>query len=204
MFAAQPPGLLRTILVIAALLPWASPGAAQLDWVGLAAGTIQSRFEGPATVDFTTRRGWSLGVFAEVATPLSPVRVRVEGRWIRRGGDESTGGGGAERDLFGMPLVVGPRWSTGPVSVFPFIGAELAYPLATRRSADIEVGFENAASIEFSGLAGASLDVVLPGEVRAGLEVIFLRGLSSAFDGRGGSLDLRASGLTLRVARPLG
>lgn len=181
------------------------PGSltAQDDWIGVAVGTMEARFDGPATVDFTNRRGWAVGVFADIASPLRPIDLRIEGRWVRRGGDESTGGGGAESDLLSIPLGFGPRIHLGPVALFPFVGVELAYPLANRRSSDIEVGFENPSSIEFGGFLGGAIDVRAPAGLRVGLEARLLRGFGGSFDGLAGQLDLRATEFTLRLARPL-
>jgi hypothetical protein len=181
-----------------------APAAAQEGWVGVGVGTLQARFEGPATVEFEARRGWSLGVFADLASPLRPVDVRVEGRWVRRGGDEVRGGGGAESDLLALPLAAGPRLRFGAASLFPFAGFEIAYPLGSRRSADLEVGFGDASSVEFGGFVGASLDVHLPRELKVVVELRTLRGLSGSFRGPAGQLDPRATEFTLRLARPLG
>lgn len=193
----------RFVFVLSSLCAaLARPGAAQADWVGIGIGTNQARFDGPATVDFTERRGWSVGVFADVTTPLPPLAVRVEGRWVRRGGNESGAGGGAESDLVSLPLALGPRLDVGRISLFAFAGVEVGYPLATRRSPDLEVGFENETGVEFGGVLGGSIDATGPGALRWGLEVRFVRGLAGSFEGRAGQLDLRASEITFRVARP--
>ncbi len=181
----------------------AAPTAAQDDWVGVSIGTMESRFDGPATVDFTDRRGWSVGVFADVALPIRPIDLRVEGRWVRRGADEANGGGRAESDLLSIPFAFGPRLHAGPISLFPFTGVEVAYPLGTRQSADVAVGFGEPASIEFGGFVGASLGVRATEQVRVGLEARLLRGFGGAFDGRAGQLNLRATEFTLRVARAM-
>jgi hypothetical protein len=198
--------MIRT-LRIAALLVGASaalsaPSLAQDSWVGVGIGTAQARFDGPATVDFTNRRGWSVGVFADVLTPLRPIQIRVEGRWSRRGGDE-TGGGGAESDLLSVPLALGPRFRAGRAALFPFLGLEVAYPLATRRSQDIEAGFGTPNSAEFGGFVGGAIDVDGPAGLRIGVEARLFRGFAGSFSGDAGQLDLRATEFTLRVARPL-
>lgn len=192
------------VLAVASLFAaTVAPVSAQDDWVGIGVGTVDARFDGPATVDFTARRGWTVGVFADVASPLSPVHVRVEGRWTRRGGNEATAGGGAERDLLGLPLAVGPRVRAGPVSLFPFAGIELAYAVAERRSDDIAAGFDRTATVDVGGFLGVAVDLRVRGTLRVGLDVRTARGLASAFDGPAGRLTARATELTLRLARPL-
>jgi hypothetical protein len=188
--------------VIAALLG-AFPVAAQDAWVGLSVGGISARFDGPATVDFTRRVGWTLGVFADVESPVRPLDIRVEGRWSRRGGDETTGGGGAESDVLGVPLAIGPRFHLGRVALFPFVGFEVAYPLTARRSSDLEVGFADPARTEVGGFAGAALDVASPGGLRFGVEARWLRGFNPSFEGSAGRLDLRTAELALRISRAL-
>lgn len=198
--------MVRTFRILAlqmgAFVALSAPSLAQDRWVGVGVGTGLARFDGPATVEFRDRRGWSVGVFADVLTPLRPLQVRVEGRWSRRGGDE-TGGGGAESDLLSVPLALGPRIRVGRAAIFPFLGLEVAYPLATRRSQDIEAGFGTASSAELGGFVGGAIDVDGPGGLRIGVEARLLRGFTGSFSGSGGQLDLRATEFTLRLARPL-
>lgn len=190
------------ILVLAALLG-PRPAAGQDAWVGLSIGGVSARFDGPPTVDFTSRTGWTIGIFGDVESPIRPLDIRVEGRLSRRGGDETTGGGGAESDVLGVPIAVGPRLHLGRLSLFAFAGFEIAYPLTTRRSPDLEVGFTDPARTEAGGFIGAALDLVGPGGLRMGLEGRWLRGFNPAFEGSAGGLDLRAAELAFRVSRPV-
>ena len=182
---------------------WSRPVSAQDAWVGLSIGGVSARFDGPATVDFTQRTGWTIGVFADVESPVRPLDIRVEGRWSRRGGDETRGGGGAESDVLALPLAIGPRFHLGRLALYPFLGLEVAYPLATRRSTDLEVGFAEPARTEVGGFAGAALDFAWPGRLRFGLEGRWLRGFNPAFEGSAGRLNLRTAELTLRISRPV-
>ncbi len=177
--------------------------AGQDAWVGLSIGGVAARFDGPATVDFTRRTGWTLGIFGDVESPIRPLDIRVEGRWSRRGGDETRGGGGAESDVLGLPISVGPRLHLGRLSLFPFVGFEVAYPLSTRRSPDLEVAFADPARTETGGFIGVALDVAWPGRFRVGLEGRWLRGFNPAFEGTAGRLDLRTAEVALRLSRPV-
>ena len=193
---------LPALVALAFPLLWAQPAVGQGARVGMAVGGVSARFEGPATVDFTRRTGWTLGAFVDVELPVRPLELRLEGRWSRRGGNEAIGDGAAESDVMGIPLAVGPRFHLGRVSLFPFLGLEIAYPLASRISPELEVGFAEAAGTQGAGFAGVALDVAAPGGLRAGIEGRWLLGLNSAFTGSAGRLDLRAAELTLRLSRP--
>ena len=196
------PGAALCICVFAALIG-PNPAAGQDAWVGLSIGGVSARFDGPPTVDFTRRTGWTLGVFGDVESPIRPLDIRVEGRLSRRGGDETTGGGGAESDVLGVPIAVGPRFHLGRLSLFSFVGFEVAYPLTTRRSPDLEVGFADPARTETGGFVGAALDLAWPGGLRMGLEGRWLRGFNPAFEGSAGRLDLRTAELAFRMSRPV-
>lgn len=192
----------RTLLILVFALLHVHPAAGQDARVGIGVGAVSARFDGPATVDFSRRTGWTVGAFVDVVLPIRPLDLRLEGRWARRGGNETTGNGAAESDVLGIPLALGPRIHVGPLSVFPFAGLEIAYPLVTRRSPDLEVGFAEAAGTEAGGFLGAAVDFTTPGGLRAGVEGRWLMGLNSSFTGPAGRLDLRALELTLRLSRP--
>lgn len=170
---------------------------------GLALVGNSSTYDGPATTEFDRRTGGGVGIFADVATPWRPMDVRIEGRLIRRGGDR-VGGGGAEMDLLSVPLVLGPRLPMGPVSLFPHLGFEVAYPLAVRNSAELDVGFGESARAEATGMVGVALDVDVGSGWRAGVEGRWVRGLGAAFSGPAGRLETRGRELTVRLARPVG
>lgn len=192
-----------TCFVVALALFGVYPLAGQDAWIGVSAGGLTARFDGPATVDFEGRNGWTLGVFADVESPIRPLDIRVEGRWSRRGGDETAGGGGAESDVLGVPISVGPRLHLGRVALLPFAGLEVAYPLATRRSPDLEVGFADPARTEVGGFLGVALDARVPGGLRLGLDARWLRGFNPSFEGSAGRLDLRTAEVSLRLSRPV-
>lgn len=193
------------LLLIAVILASAAatPLRAQDRWVGLSGGALDARFDGPPTAVLDDRRGWSFGVFADVALPFRPIDARVEARWVRRGASDEDGQGAAESDLLAFPIAVGPRLHAGPVSLFPFLGFEFAYPIANRQSVDYRAGFANRNTIELGGLFGASVDLRLPAELKLGLEYRRLSGWSPSFEGSQGGLDIRATEFTVRVARPL-
>lgn len=200
--ASSPRFFLPVLLALASVLLHAGPAVGQEARAGIGVGGVSARFEGPATVDFTRRTGWTVGAFVDVELPVPPLELRLEGRWSRRGGNETRGNGAAESDVLGIPLALGPRLHLGSLSLFPFVGLEIAYPLASRRSPDLEVGFAEAAGTQGSGFAGAALDFAAPGGLRAGIEGRWLMGLNSAFTGSAGRLDLRAAEVTLRLSRP--
>lgn len=193
---------LMPLMALIAPLLWGTPALGQDARVGIGVGGVSARFEGPPTVEFDRRTGWTVGAFVDVELPVRPLDLRFEGRWSRRGGNEANGDGAAESDVLGLPLAVGPRFHLGRLSLFPFLGVEIAYPLASRRSPGLQVGFAEAAGTQGSGFAGASLDIAVPGGLRAGIEGRWLLGLNSAFTGSAGRLDLRAAELTLRLSRP--
>ncbi|MBT8402753.1 MAG: PorT family protein [Gemmatimonadetes bacterium] len=196
----------RTALAAVAFAALLAPTTlfAQDARVGLAAGAVTARYDAPATSSFEDRTGFGVGVFADVlVTPLRPLRVRIGGRWLRRGGDLS-GGGGAEMDLLDVPLSLGVRLPVGPAALRPTAGVAVAYPIRIRRSADVEAGFADDSRGEVTGFVGLDLEVDLPRTLRLGVEGRLVRGLSAAFEGRAGRLDTRATEIVVRLSRPLG
>jgi len=107
-------------------------------------------------------------------------------------------------DLLSVPLALGLRLRLGPLSLFPHLGFEVAYPLAVRNSPELGVGFGESARAEGSGLAGLALDVDVGPAWRIGLESRWTRGLGAAFEGPAGRLETRAVEATLRLSRPVG
>lgn len=194
---------LVTTGVVGALLAAASPLRAQDARVGVSVVGTAAAFDGPPTIDFDRRTGGGVGLFADVATPWRPLDVRVEGRWLRRGGDR-VGGGGAEMDLLSVPLALGLRLALGPVSLMPHAGFEMAYPLAVRTSPEIDVGFGESARADAAGFAGIALDVEAGSTWRIGVEGRLVRGLAAAFEGPAGRLESRAVELAVRLSRPAG
>lgn len=168
--------------------------------VGGAALRVSSAFDGPAVVDFERRGGFGAEAFVEVITPLEPLEVRVGARIVRRGGDEA-GGGGAEIDWLGFPIALGPRLRRGPVSVIALTGVEVAYPIASRRSSDLESGFPEVARTGVSGLLGAEVALDLHSGWRIGVESRWVRGFTAAFDGPAGQLHTRAREWSIRISR---
>ncbi len=190
------PGLLATLALAGGI-------HGQDTWVGLAVSGVSSTYDGPPTTEFERRTGGAVGVFADVATPWRPLDLRVEGRLLRRGGD-LVGGGGGEMDLLSVPLALGARLPLGPISAFPHVGLEVAYPLAVRNSADLDAGFGESARAEAAGFVGAALDVVVRRRWRVGAEVRVVRGLGATFQGSAGRLETRGREFTLRLSRPFG
>lgn len=176
---------------------------AQDSWVGLAVSGVSSTYDGPPTTDFERRAGGAVGIFADVATPWRPLDVRVEGRLLRRGAD-LVGGGGGEMDLLSVPLALGLRLPLGPVSLFPHVGFEVAYPLAVRNSANLDAGFGESARAEAAGFLGAAVDVVVRRGWRVGAEARVVRGLGATFEGTAGRLETRSREFTIRLSRPVG
>jgi hypothetical protein len=183
----------------------AVPGVGAQDTrMGVSAALVTARYEAPASTSFDDRTGFGVGVFADVlVTPLRPLRVRVGGRWLRRGGDFADGGG-AEMDLLDVPLSVGVRLPIGPAALRPTAGVAVAYPIRVRRSPDVEAGFAEDSRGEVTGFLGLDLEVDLPRDLRLGIEGRRVRGLSAAFEGRAGRLETRATELVVRVSRPWG
>ena len=199
-------GPFRSALGAAVFVALLAPGhlRAQDARVGLAAGLVTARYDAPATTSFEDRTGFGVGVFADVlVTPLRPLRVRVGGRWLRRGGD-LTEGGGAEMALLDIPLSLGVRLPVGPAALRPSAGVAVAYPIRIRRSPDVEAGFAEDSRGEVTGFVGLDLEIDLPRALRLGIEGRAVRGLSAAFQGRAGRLETRATEIVLRLSRPLG
>ncbi|MEK9499890.1 hypothetical protein [Gaopeijia maritima] len=168
--------------------------------VGGAALLVSSRYDGPPVVDFDRRSGFGAEAFVDVVTPLAPLEVRAGARFVRRGGDEM-GGGGAEIDWLGFPIALGPRLRRGPVSAIALGGVEVAYPVASRRSADLESGFAEVARTGVSGLIGAELALELHGGWRVGVESRWVREFTAAFEGSVGRLHTRAHEWSIRISR---
>ena len=190
------------LLAAAGLLLAPRDLAAQDARVGLTVVAVQGRYDGPATTSFENRAGFGAGVFAEVATPLRPLHVRIEGRWLRRGSDEA-GGGGAEMDLLSVPLALGLRFAAGPLAVLPSVGVEAAYPLAVRSSPDLEAGFGESARLDAAGFAGIEVQLDLGTSLRLGAEARRSRGFSATFEGPAGRLETRATEWIVRLSRPV-
>ena len=195
-----PSGIVGCALV--ALAAFASEGHAQDARVGITAGGLTANYDAPATVSFSDRTGYLAGIFADVLTPVGPLRVRVEGRWVRRGGD-LVDGGGAEMDLLDVPLSLGVRFPVGPMALRPSVGFALAYPLRVRSSADIDAGFGDSARTDATGFVAAELEIDLPRALRLGAEIRSVRGLGASFEGPGGRLETRSTEFLIRLSRPV-
>lgn len=195
-------------LLLAAWVVTAGPALAQNAdrLTGIVAGVAESEQIWRPAVETDRRSGFLVGAFMDVRTPVTALRVRVEGGLVRRGGlvlgDFRSGGldGEVQSDYLSSRVEAKVGGSVGPVHVFAAAGPGVDYLVQSREDAVLAQVLieEHGTVITASAGVGAGVRV---GGVVAEVEGRWMRGLTDAYRGSSATVRNRSLELVLRLSR---
>ena len=173
---------------------------------GIVAGVAESEQIWRPAVETDRRSGFLAGAFVDVRTPVTALRVRIEGGAVRRGGlvlgDFRSGGldGEVQSDYLSFRAEAKVGGSIGPVHVFAAAGPGVDYLVQSREDAVLaQVLIEEYGTV-ITASAGAGAGVRVGGVV-AEVEGRWMRGLTDAYRGSSATVRNRSLELVLRLSR---